>query len=286
MATSVQVFLNDNFLPLAYMHTRKETQFVQLWHGAGAFKRFGLSTEKDEDVIRTVQKANERITHLFVTSKHVIPYYREAFAVPEERIYATGIPATDLYFDDIQKKERMRKFYEKYPKLFGQKILLYAPTFRRTQEENREIMKQFDVEKIHSVLGDDWSVLIKFHPKFPMENIAEDTFCYNMTNYNDISDLYLVADLLVTDYSSTIVEYVLLNKPVLLFAYDLPLYDRGFYFDYEDMMPGDVAHDREELFEFLQKDKDNLAKRQSFVNFEYDNVSGGACGRIMDILSR
>jgi CDP-ribitol ribitolphosphotransferase len=286
MATAQTVFFNDNFLPLAYMHTAKETRFVQLWHGAGAFKRFGLSTEKDPAVVDIVTRANQRMTHLFVTSAQVIPCYREAFAVPEERIYATGIPATDLYFDEPLKQQRIKKFYGKYPQLSHQKILLYAPTFRKTPEENREIMKQFDPEKIHSVLGDEWTIFIKFHPKFPMENIPENAYCYNMTYYNDISDLYLVADLLITDYSSTVVEYVLLDKPVLFFAYDLPSYDRGFYFDYESVMPGKVAHSSRQLLEILQKDWDDSEKRQSFVNFEYDNVSGNACERILDILER
>ena len=66
MARAGKVFLNDNFLPLCYMRTTKrDTQFVQLWHGAGAFKRFGLSTETDPKVAEVVRSANRKITHLF-----------------------------------------------------------------------------------------------------------------------------------------------------------------------------------------------------------------------------
>lgn len=285
MATADKVFMNDNFLPLCYMKTEnRKTQFVQLWHGAGAFKRFGLSTEEDSSVYKIVKKANQKITHLFVTSGHVVPFYQEAFAIQKNKIYPTGIPVTDIYFDQDRIRKRKDKFFQQYPVFKGKKLLLYAPTFRRTEEENRNIMDQFDTSGIHDILGKEWIILIRMHPKFPTENIKENSFCYNMTNYNDITDLYLVSDMLVTDYSSSVVEYALLNKPIVLFAYDLPDYDRGFYFDYEDMMPGEIAHTQEDLYEILQKKCDNLPKRQNFVKFQYDNIKGDACGRILKIL--
>lgn len=285
MATARQVFFNDNFIPLAYMHTQSsKTQFVQLWHGAGAFKKFGLSTEQDANVRSLVKRANENITHLFVTSKQVIPYYQEAFGIAADKIFVTGVPVTDQYFDETAVRELRQNFYQKYPKLQNRKILLYAPTFRAGQAENDNILKQFSIEKIHQILGEDWIILIKMHPKYPSENIVESKYCYNMTNYHDISELYMVSDLLITDYSSTVVEYVLLNKPVIMFAYDLQQYDRGFYRDYEATAPGDIAHSQDELYQLLAEKRDNMAKRQTFVKLQYDNMDGQSVERIMDIL--
>ena len=285
MATAEKVFLNDNFIPMAYMKTEKrKTQFIQLWHGAGAFKRFGLSTESDPKVYQLVEKANQKITHLFVTSKQVVPYYEEAFAIKKEKIYPIGIPVTDLYFDDERISQRKERVYQQYPELRKYKLLLYAPTFRNEAEENQQILKQFDVSKIHEILGEEWLILVKMHPKFPVENIIENDYCYNMTGYNDISDLYLVADMLITDYSSTVVEYSLLDKPVIMFAYDLQKYDRGFYYDYESMVPGTVAHSQQELFEILEKKLDKVEKRHNFVKFQYDNIKGKVCPDILDVL--
>lgn len=285
MATAGKVFLNDNFIPMAYMKTQKrQTQFVQLWHGAGAFKRFGLSTEKDSKVYELVKKANQQITHMFVTSKQVVPYYEEAFAMDKERIYPIGIPVTDLYFDEVRIQQRKEAVYQKYPEFRKRKLLLYAPTFRNEDKENQEILAQFDVQKIHEILGDEWLILIKMHPKFPVENILENEYCYNMSNYNDISDLYLVVDMLITDYSSTVVEYSLLDKPAVMFAYDLEKYDRGFYYDYESMVPGPVAHSQQELYEILEKSIDLVEKRHNFVKFQYDNIKGKVCQKILDLL--
>ena len=286
MATAGKIFLNDNFLPLGYCEPSKETQVIQLWHGAGAFKKFGLSVEKNEMVRERVKQANARITHLFITSKQVLPFYEEAFGIDRDRIYVTGVPITDLYFNEINKQKGKRIFYCQYPLLQDKKILLYTPTFRNTEKENAEIMEHFDVQKIHEVLGDSWVILIKMHPKYPVDNVPENSFCYNITNYSDMTDLYFVSDLMITDYSSTIVEYVLLDKPVILYAYDYKKYDRGFYRDYETTVPGPVAHTEKELLAFLREDQKKNQKRQDFANLQYDDRDGKASERILAVLDK
>lgn len=285
MATAEKIFLNDNFLPLGYCRPSKKTQVVQLWHGAGAFKKFGLSTEKDENVRKQVVRANQRLTHLFVTSQQVVPFYQEAFGVAAEKIYATGIPVTDLYFREEQKKTCQKRFYKQFPELSGKKIVLYTPTFRNTMEENQAIMEHFSIERVHEVLGNDWVILIKMHPKFPADNVLQNSFCYNMTDYSQIIDLYFVSDMLITDYSSTVVEYSLLDKPILLYAYDLKHYDRGFYRDYETTVPGNVAHDEQELLFFLKNDWKKDSKRQDFVKLQYDYRDGDSAKRILAVLA-
>lgn len=284
MARTETIFLNDNFLPLGYMHLSKKTRVVQLWHGAGAFKKFGLSTEENPKVIQSVRKANKKITHLFVTSKQVIPFYQEAFSVSSDRIFATGIPVTDSYFRKEALDAGKERFYKQYPQWRDKKILLYTPTFRRTKEENETILSEFCIEKIHQILGEEWILLIRMHPKFPMENIMENSYCYNMTDYTDINDLYAVSDLLVTDYSSTVVEYVLLDKPVLLYAYDLSEYDRGFYRDYTKYAPGKIALCQEEFLQELKNDWKEDQKRHDFVKLQYDYKDGESSNRILDIL--
>ncbi|MCD7825095.1 MAG: CDP-glycerol glycerophosphotransferase family protein [Clostridiaceae bacterium] len=284
MATAGRVFLNDNFLPLGYCRVHRNAQIVQLWHGAGAFKKFGLSTEEHAAVQRFVRRANKKITHLFVTSAQIKPFYREAFEISEERIYATGIPITDIYCKSGEMEAGKKRFLAQYPALKGKKIVLYTPTFRQSPQENQKIMQRFPVTQLHQQLGGEWVFLIKMHPKYPVDNIPENSFCYNMTNYSQITDLYFSADLLITDYSSTIVEYVLLDKPVLLYAYDLEKYDRGFYRDYEKTVPGPVAHNEQELCRLILQYDENPGKRHTFVKLQYDYRDDCSSERIYHVL--
>ena len=96
LATAEYIFLNDNFLPLAYMNPSPQTKIVQLWHGVGAFKKFGLTTEQDPLVRSCVSRGNQRVTHLFVSSSQIASCYEEALAIPRQRIFPTGIPLTDF----------------------------------------------------------------------------------------------------------------------------------------------------------------------------------------------
>lgn len=284
MATAGQIFLNDNFLPLGFCHPSQNTQLIQLWHGAGAFKKFGLSTEEDRSVREQVKKANQRITHLFVTSKEVIPFYSEAFAIPYERIFATGIPITDIYCIKQEEREGEKRFYQTYPELQGKRLLLITPTFRNTPEENKVLLEKLALEQMEKKLGEEWVILLRLHPKYPMEGLTDRERCRNVTEYPHVSDLYFVSDMLMTDYSSTVVEYVLLDKPMLFYAYDLEKYDRGFYRDYESSVPGAVAHDVEELLHLLGEERNESEKRERFLRMQYDFIDANAAERIWKVL--
>ena len=285
MATAGQIFFNDNFLPLGYCRPSEKTQLIQLWHGAGAFKKFGLSTEKDRKVREQVKRANLRMTHLFVTSKQVIPFYSEAFAIPYEKIFATGIPITDIYYSEEEREQGVERFYDTYPELQGKKLLLIAPTFRNTPEENRELIENLALDRMEKILGEEWMILLRLHPKYPAEGMAEGAHCKLLTGYPQVSDLYFVSDMLMTDYSSTAVEYALLDKPIIFYAYDLEKYDRGFYWDYEASVPGAVARNVEEMLGLLEAGQCEAEKREKFLDMQYDFTDTDAAERIWKVLA-
>ena len=296
MATAGYIFLNDNFQPLAYMNVSKKTKVVQVWHGVGAFKRFGLSTEKDPVVRNCTRKGNQKVTHLFVSSEQVILYYAEAMGMEESRIYADGIPVTDYYFDEEMKCAGREHVYQEYPELKGKKILLYTPTFRESEEENKALLCQFDYKAIKKRLGEEWAVLVRLHPQIHKQVSINESECYDVTEYRDIKELYTVADVLVNDYSSTVVEYALFDKPIILYAYDLEKYDRGFYRDYKENAPGIISYTQEELMQVLDvicgntKDTAQIeemnqvmrANREHFLSLQYDYMDGMATKRVVD----
>lgn len=284
MATAKMICLNDNFLPLAYMNISKKTKVVQLWHGVGAFKRFGLSTEKDPLVRKLVQKGNRHIDILPVSSVNVIPFYQEAMGIKKERIYPVGVPATDFYFNEEKKKQARKRVLKAFPQVKDKKILLYTPTFRSSQEENSKLLSHFNLAKITKELGEEWAIIVRLHPQVHEELTIDCQGCFDATDYEDVKDLYVVANVLVNDYSSTIVEYEILNKPVVLFAYDVEQYDRGFYFDYYDQVPGTMVNNVSELIEEVQKESVDQKKRTHFMELHYDQLDGQAAKRVVDLL--
>lgn len=288
LMTAGSIYLNDNFLPLAYMPLRKSAKVIQLWHGIGAFKRFGLSTEKDQYVRQTVEEGNKRITHLFVSGKAVIPYYEEAFRVSRDRIFPVGLPVLDFYFDDELKKAAKENFYRKFKGLENKKILLYTPTFRKSMAENEAVLKAFSVSELKEELGEEWAILIRLHPTISdsgiIKNLGEDV--YDVSFYEDVKELYEVSDVLVNDYSSTAVEYALLRKPIVCFVPDFDKYDRGFYRDYEENAVGEIVKDFSGLLSAIRQGKSDDAKLDGFLKLHYDYFDSNNRGRILDILYR
>lgn len=289
-ATASYLMFNDNFLPLGKMKIRTGTKVVQLWHGVGAFKKFGLTTERHPLVRKLVEEGNKKITHLFVSSKHVVPFYEEALHISKRCIYPIGVPVTDFYFDVIEQEEAKKRFYSKYPELKEKKLILYAPTFRSKKEENDQLLEAFDTEQIYQSFGQEFVTLLRLHPQIHSQQLPND-YVINVTEYEDVKDLYVVADLLVGDYSSNVVEFALLHKPILFYGYDYEQYDRGFYFDYMTMVPGRFVRTMEEVIGEIAKiqkgnyleEQEEIANRYSrFLEFEYDQLNGKASERVVE----
>lgn len=227
-ATAGTVFICDYFLPVSSCRKRKETQVVQLWHACGAFKKFGYDARED---ISGMYRGNPlgNCTLVTVSSKECEPIYSQALHLPRSIVKATGVSRTDIYFDEAYKAACRKQFYELHPEAKGCRILLWAPTFRG----NAGAPKVEGIEAVSSLqekLGPQWYVIIKLHPH--LERRLKLSTCEMKTE-----DLMMVADVLLTDYSSVLFEFMLMKKPVVLFAPDNKAYlkHRGFYLDYQSI---------------------------------------------------
>jgi len=253
------LFLTEYFL-LAYINKpRKETMVVQLWHGCGAFKKFGYSS-LDTDWGRSHKISLEKpmhntYTHVIVSSESVIPFYAEAFNCDPSIIFPWGTPRTDIYFDKEFVAMGREKLLEMYPDIGSRKIVLYAPTFRGNSIPKSYNENWMDFECMSKILGDGYVLVIKLHPltrRIRGFNIEEhNSFCYDVTHSVPIEVALCAADILITDYSSVVFEYALLERPMLFFAYDLEEYidSRGFYFEYKDFVPGPIVYSTQEIIE-------------------------------------
>lgn len=288
LATSEFVLMDNVFLPMAYMRFNKRVRIIQLWHGTGTIKRFGQDVNTGR-LRKLEKKANSRITHLIVNSDKTRRLYAGAFGIPQEKVFAYGLPITDLLFD-LDKIERKKKaFFEQYPDLLGKRLVLYAPTFR--DQEYKHPSLALDTDIWCKGIMEDYVLLLRVHPHvaeaFERERdiVSDETRrkIVSMSSYPDISTLLLVSDYLITDYSSVIFDYCLRKRPMIFYAYDLKQfldYGRGFYEKYEDYVPGPIVKDTKEILEKLSKNEFDLSRIEALTRESYKYTDGKSRERL------
>lgn len=289
LATSSYVFLDNVFLPMAYLKFSKRVQVVQLWHGTGTIKKFGQDVNTGQ-LGRLEKRANSTITHLITNSEHMSEQYSKAFGIPKERLYPIGLPRTDALFQKEMGEVHRRRFYEKYPELKGKKLMLYAPTFRDTQVTQPKI--ELDIASLLGQIEEDYVLLLRLHPfvagAFQWEEKAQfANRVVHVSDYPDLNTLMEVSCLLITDYSSILFDYCILEKPMYFFAYDLEAFlekGRGLYITYEKDLPGEVAYTTEQLANCLKKKQYDLEKVIAFKERNFKFMDGKAVERLMRLI--
>lgn len=295
IATAKYIVISDSTNCIGSVDLRKESELVQLWHGCGAFKKFGLSTadlifgesRKEQEKHPT----NNNDTYITVSSPEVIWAYEEAMN-PDKKdaVVATGCSRTDVFYDKDFIDTAYENLYDIVPQAYGKKIILYAPTFRgrvaRAQTSTMLNLKMF-----YDKLGDDYFVLFKHHPLVKAKSIPGipakySNFAADVSKSMTIEDLLCVSDICITDYSSLVYEYSLFEKPIIFFAYDLDSYFdwRGFYYDYYEMSPGPVCTTNLEMINYIQN-LDTEFDKQRVKDFRYKfmrSCDGNATNRILE----
>ena len=286
-AGSRYIFLNDNFFPLAFMKFKPENIIVQLWHAPGASKKFGGSVDiESRDILA---KISENTDYLIVTSKNIVSYYAEAFQMSENKIKALGLPRMDYYFENHDLDKLKEEFSKKYNISKDKKIILYAPTFR-DEERYNNVFDYLDLDRFNEELGDEYVLALRLHPKikdFYKDDIVSEGKYVDVSDFESEQELMLISDILITDYSSIMIEYSVLDKPTVFFTYDLDEYlanERGFYYDFKTTVPGPIAYTSDELIDVIKNDRFDKSKISEFVKTQFDEIDGHSSQRIVDYL--
>lgn len=288
LATSKYVFLNDNFFPVAFMNFKSETVVTQLWHAPGAFKKFGGSVS-DENTKEMLLKISKNTDYLIVSSKNIVDYYSEAFQISKDKIKPLGLPRADYYFENHNIDELKSKFCRKYGINLEKKIILYAPTFR-DEEKYNNVFNYLNLDEFNESLGDEYILALRLHPKirnFYSGEISALGKYVDCSDYKSEQELLLISDILITDYSSIMIEFALLNKPIVFFTYDFDSYlneERGFYFDFKSTVPGPVVNDSSQLINVIVNSEFDESKMSDFVKTQFDAIDGEASKRVVDYL--
>jgi CDP-ribitol ribitolphosphotransferase len=292
LARARVVVVDDYFFPLYVVRLRPGTSVIQVWHAAGAFKKFGYSVldkafGADESLVAAVN-IHSNYTLGLVSAQAIARHYAEAFGQPETLFTGRiGLPRTDLFGDPAQRAAAEARVRAAIPLPEGRKVLLYAPTFRGSSIGKAKDPGLLDVEVLRERLGDSWVVLIKAHPF--VRNALEvpaglEGFAMLAPQDADLNELMLVGDVLVSDYSSAIYEFSLLGRPIVFLAPDEGEYEdeRGFYWDFRRHAPGPICQTSAEVADHLASGELDLQRVRRFAAASFDVVDGRATQRLVD----
>ncbi len=223
---------------------------IDLWHGI-PLKKVVYDNKYEKNWDSPKQKLRDWLINIplgkmyFVApSEMFIPIYQSAFRRKRDQIICLGQPRSDIFFD----KHRQEKYFP------GKKIILYCPTHRNEGAEPIELSKIFDLVRLEEFLAEnDYYFVVKkhFYHRNEVENLDGYPHIIDITSEAmDIQKLIMETCVLITDYSSIYIDYLLLDSPLLFYCYDYEHYlekDREMYFEYEDVTPGIKAKNFDEL---------------------------------------
>jgi CDP-ribitol ribitolphosphotransferase len=295
VASSRLVLLDDYFFPVYPVKKRPGVTIVQVWHACGAFKRFGRATlEAEWGADATFLKwvpihANYDLT--LVSSASIAQIYADAFGQPVQQITAAlGIPRTDALAPSPRRDASERAVRARLGLTDSRTTILYAPTFRGADLKGAVAPDLLDIAALHRALGKEYRLILRLHP-FVRSSMrvpagAED-FVVDASREPDVNEVMLAADILVTDYSSLIFEFALLNRPIAFLAPDLAAYERerGFFFDYRSGVPGPVVESTEQLATWINAKSFDLPRVAKFAAASFDVMDGRATDRFIQLVA-
>src|SRR5690625_3756232 len=243
----------------------KRTVYVQTWHGT-PLKRLAADMEEvhmpgtdTEKYKCNFLKEAKKWDYLISPNRYSTNIFSRAFQF-NKTVIESGYPRND-FLTRANNEEMIKKLKRKMKLPFDKKIILYAPTWRDNEYYERGKYKfelQMDLTKMQKQLSDGYFIILRLHYLIA-ENLdlsAYESFVSDFSNYEDIRDLYLVSDALITDYSSVFFDYANLNRTILFYVYDLDTYRdklRGFYFDFENEAPGPLLKTTDEIIAIIKQ---------------------------------
>lgn len=277
---------------------RQGVAFLETWHGT-PLKRLGFD-------LGDIYTSNQRLKMVFheqvkdwdylISANHFsTKIFERAFGCERNKILEYGYPRNDILYADNKNEICARVKKElKIPE--GKRVILYAPTWRDNQATDAgkcNFRLALDLSRMREEFGRDSVILLRMHYYVSdMLDLSRYTgFVYNVSQYEDVSPLYLISDICITDYSSVFFDYANLKRPILFFVYDYETYAneiRGLYIDMDRELPGPLLHTNDELIKALHEINQVTEKYKDCYEKFYDRFckadDGRASERVTEML--
>ena len=279
-----KVVVTDDYLPyLREVELRPQQRVFQIWHAGGGFKKMGF------DVFPKPDTVHAQYDDVIVTAENCRQYFSTAFRLPLDKIHAYGLPRTDKLHSAQWLSGTREDFFSRHPDCRGKTIYLYCPTFREKNGKRVRFDPQIDFDKLDASLRDDEMLLIHMHPTVDYTFVEKPyRHIQDVTRQEDTLILLCVTDLLVTDYSSVIVEGSVLGLPMLFYCPDFDVYERGFYLTYPDDLPGEMLQKTEDLAADMRYalEHRSIEREEKYRQMQTAACDGKATERVVGVIER
>lgn len=279
-----------------YVIKRQGQIYLQTWHGTplkrlaydikiGDKATFYRSKMSRESMLKTYDKDVERYDYFISPNRFSTEKFETAFKISKEKLIESGYPRND-FISNITEQE-IDNLKEKYNITKDKKVILYAPTWRDNSFSDKGyIFKlQVDFKLWKDKLEEEYVVIFKPHYLIFNKYVNNDLkgFLYSIDEDVDINELYVISDILITDYSSVLFDYAILNRPIIFYMYDLDDYKeniRGFYLDVYNDLPGEIIKTEEKVINtVLNIERYKLNNKEKLYNFneKFNYLHNGKC---------
>ncbi|MGN7362520.1 CDP-glycerol glycerophosphotransferase family protein [Bacillus safensis] len=276
------------------------TTYLQTWHGT-PLKRLAMDMDEVHMPGTNTKKYKKNFTkeasnwdYLISPNAYSTEIFTRAFQFQKTMI-ESGYPRND-FLHNQNNEETMRALKQKMNLPLDKKLILYAPTWRDDQFYKKGQYKfdlDLDLHEMRAAIGDEYIIILRMH-YLVAENFdlgPYEGFAYDFSHYEDIRDLYMISDLLITDYSSVFFDYANLKRPMLFYVPDIETYRdklRGFYFDFEQEAPGPLVKETASVIDWIREtEQPTFTLPESFAPF-YEKFcyleSGESSKRVVEVV--
>lgn len=255
-----------NARPPLYINKKENQTYIQTWHGtplkrlANDMKVVRMPGTTTPAYKRNFREETERWDYLVSPNRYSTEIFESAFWMDRDRVLEIGYPRNDVLVNRQNDTEYLKDIREKLNIPKDKKVITYAPTWRDDEfiKKGQYLFNlKIDLDNLYKQLGDDYVILLRMH--YLIANALDlsgyENFAIDVSDYDDVSEIFLISDALITDYSSVMFDYGILKRPQFFFAYDIEKYGkglRGFYMDYHNDLPGPIFTDAHKLAESLK----------------------------------
>jgi teichoic acid ribitol-phosphate primase len=282
LRTASLVVVDNAWLPVHVAPHPARTTIVQVWHAVGALKRFGVDTvpPPHEPERSFLHRHYDWVVSSGEASRE--PWSR-ALRTPVERVLPLGSPRTDMLVDADALEAARERVLRRYPALRGRRVITYAPTFRGRGRGKRPAAG-LDVGRLRAALEAGEVLVLKSHPNLDARLVDRAGFDVVVDPADDMNDVLAATDVLVTDYSSSIFEYALLRRPLVLLVPDLDAYAQvpGLYLDYGTAMIGAQVVDTDGVIAAIRDGFVDAPAYEAFIARHLGVADGRATQRFVE----